>query len=146
MRYRTLTVVALPLVALLAGCGGRERYASSDFTPPADTARQSLEAALDAWKAGRAPGAIEGTTPPVEVVDSQWKAGQKLDGYEVLAEDQADGTKQYSVRLSFKAPAAAKEVRYHIIGRDPVRVYRDEDYRRMINMEDNPKPTAGAGF
>lgn len=146
MRPRTLLAAALPLVALLAGCGGGERYVSNDFTPPADTARQSLEAALNAWKAGRAPGPVEGTTPPVQVFDSQWKAGQKLDGYEVLAEDQADGTKQYSVRLSLKAPAAAREVRYHVIGRDPVMVYRDEDYRRMVNMEDNPRPTARAGF
>jgi hypothetical protein len=139
-------IAVLPLLALLAGCGGRDRYPSSDFTPPAETARQSLEAALNAWKEGRAPGMVEGTTPAVQVVDSQWRGGQKLDGFEVVGEDEADGTRQYSVRLSLKAPAAAKEVRYHVIGRDPVMIYRDEDYQRMINMEDNPKPAPRAGL
>jgi hypothetical protein len=125
MRGLTLSVGLL----LLAGCspGGKVE----DFTPPADNARQALEAALNHWKAGNKPGTVPGTTPAVEVLDSKWKAGQKITDFEVLGEDQAGpGPRTFKVRLTL-AGGSPLEVRYIVVGIDPLWVYRDEDFKKV---------------
>lgn len=125
MRVLTLMVGTL----LLAGCspGGKVE----DFTPPADNARKALEAALGHWKSGNKPGTIPGITPVVEVLDSKWKAGQKITGYEVLGEDPAGpGPRTFKVRLT-PAQGAPVEVKYIVVGIDPLWVYRDEDFRKL---------------
>ncbi len=56
---------------------------------------------------------------------------------------------RFSVRLSFAKPERVEEVQYYVLGRDPVMVFRDEDYMRNINMVNGPpltKPaSSGAG-
>jgi hypothetical protein len=125
MRLLALTGALL----LLAGCspGGKVE----DFTPAADNARKALVAALDHWKAGNKPGTVPGTSPAVEVLDSKWKAGQKITAYEILGEDPAGpGSRTFKVRLT-PAQGAPAEVRYVVVGIDPLWVYRDEDYKKM---------------
>ena len=39
-----------------------------------------------------------------------------------------------------KKPPGDQSVRYVVHGRDPVWVFREEDYKRMINMDNNPVP------
>jgi hypothetical protein len=41
-----------------------------------------------------------------------------------------------------KKPAGEKSVHYFVHGRDPVWVYREEDYKRMANMDNNPEPAS----
>ena len=43
-----------------------------------------------------------------------------------------------------KKPAGDQSVRYVVHGRDPVWVYREEDYKRMLNMDNNPVPTSSS--
>ena len=112
----------------LAGCspGGKVE----DFTPPADNARKALEAALNHWQAGNKPGTVPGTSPTVEIVDAKWKAGQKITAYEILGEDPAGaGPRTFKVRLTV-AGGAPMEVRYMVVGIDPLWVYRDEDFKK----------------
>jgi hypothetical protein len=124
---------ALALALLTAaGCSrGDARY-----TPSEDTARRALEAALDAWKGGQArPGPVEGTTPPVQVVDSRWRTGQRLAGYEVLGEEPSTGgPRVFSVRLTMQGKAPEATVRYYVVGKDPLWVFRDEDYQLPAGM------------
>ena len=125
MRGLTLSVGLL----LLAGCtpGGKVE----DFTPPADNARQALEAALNHWKAGNKPGSVPGTSPTVEVLDSKWKAGQKITAYEILGEDPAGpGPRTFKVRLTLDKGSPV-EVMYIVVGIDPLWVYRDEDLKKV---------------
>ena len=42
---------------------------------------------------------------------------------------------------SLAKPDRVQEVQYYVLGRDPVMVFRDEDYVRNINMENGPKLT-----
>lgn len=124
MRVMTLIVGTL----LLAGCspGGKVE----DFTPPADNARKALEAALGHWKAGNKPGTIPGTAPAVEVVDQKWKGGQKLTAYEILGEEPGGGgPRTFKVRLTL-SQGPPVEVRYIVVGIDPLWVYRDEDFKK----------------
>ncbi|MBX9584204.1 MAG: hypothetical protein K2X87_28225 [Gemmataceae bacterium] len=122
------TLFGLALAAVLAGCsrGGRVE----DFTPPADNARKALDAALAHWQAGNPPGAVPGTTPAVEVLDGRWGAGQKLKEYEVLREEPAEGTaRTFAVRLT--TDKGTQEVKYMVLGIDPLWVYRDEEFRKL---------------
>jgi hypothetical protein len=127
---------ALALLATCPGCGS----GAGAYTPSAQTARQSLEAALTAWQEGKPPGRIDATNPPVQVVDSAWQAGEKLSRFEVLREEESDDTKQFTVRLEMKTPAGQKEVHYVVHGLEPVWVYREEDFARALNMDNNPPP------
>ena len=87
-------------------------------------------------------GPIE-ATPPVQVADSAWQAGHQVESFEIGDEqDDGDGTKQFVVTLKMKKPPGDQSVRYFVHGRDPVWVYREEDYKRMINMDNNPVPAS----
>jgi hypothetical protein len=132
----------------LAGCGSG--YAK--YTPTHSEARTALETALKTWAAGRPSASIE-ATPPIRVVDSAWRDGKRLDAFEVLGEeDGGDGTKQFTVRLTLaSAPNGKKaatpdrskkdqEVRYVVHGRDPIWVYSADDFRRVLDMDNNPAP------
>ncbi len=113
----------------LVGCS-REGKRTEDFTPPADKARQALEAALNHWKSGQQPGQVPGTSPTVEVVDSKWKAGQKLKEFEILGEEPGTEPRFFKVRLT-PPTGPAQEVRYAVLGIDPLWVYREEDFKAL---------------
>ena len=104
-------------------------------------ARTALDAALKAWRDGGKPGTVAGTDPPVQVLDTPWAQGDRLASYEILGEEAGGAAveKQFTVRLVLAKPERTEEVTYHVIGQGPVMVFRDEDYRRNINMEDGPK-------
>ena len=136
---RSRVVGALALGALLTASSGCESDAAR-YAPTMDVARKSLEAALTAWREGRPIGALEGDTPPVRVVDSSWRSGEKLETFQVLGVGDADGRKEFSVRLTMKEPRGEKEARYIVHGRDPIWVYRGEDFARAMDMDHQPEP------
>jgi len=121
---------------LSAGCS-RSRNNVADYTPSSEKAKQALETALNHWKDGNASGAVPGTTPVVQAVDTKWKAGQKLQGFEILGEDapSTDGAapRFFKVRLT-PTSGPPLEARYVVVGIDPLWVYREEDYKAMSGM------------
>jgi len=136
-------VIASLSVGLLPGCGsGHARY-----TPTTTEARSSLEAALTAWREGKPITSID-VTPPVHVIDSAWQGGQQIESFTIGDEqDVGDGTKQFAVKLVTKPKGSALEVKFVVHGRDPVYVFREEDYLRTLNMDNNPQsppPKSGA--
>ena len=125
------------LLPAAGGCGGN----GSASAPSDEVARTALDAALKTWRDGGKPGAVAGTDPPVQVLDTPWAQGDRLASYEILGEEEGGAAveKQFNVRLVLAKPERTQEVKYHVIGRGPVMVFRDEDYQRNINMEDGPK-------
>jgi hypothetical protein len=140
-------LLTLSLV-LASGCGDPSRA----HAPGASQARKALDDALGAWKAGEKPDRLVTATPPVHAVDFQWQAGQALDDFQILADepDAGDAARRFSVRLELKPakgakpadPKVATTTHFVVLGRDPVWIYREEDYTRLLNMDDNPRPTA----
>jgi hypothetical protein len=120
------------LLACATGCGKTGTH--SDFLPTEDKAQKALEAALTAWQNGERVGKIEGASPAIEVVDSKWKAGQKLQSYRILQVVPSDGPTHFVVRLTLKQPRGEQEARYVVLGRDPLWVYREEDYKRLSGL------------
>jgi hypothetical protein len=123
------------MILLVApSCGG------PGMNPPADRARAALEASLTAWRDGKKPGNIAGTDPPVQAVDNDWTNGRKLADFEVLGEQPSGSDKRFTVRLTYRAPAAKAEAVYVVLGVSPIAVFREEDYERTLNMDNNPTP------
>lgn len=120
---------------LLLGAAGCGFSSGADPNPPADLARSALDASLNAWKAGKKPGNVEGAEPSVSVVDRDWSAGNVLSSFKIVREEPSDTDKRFTVKLVQGKPAAEKEVRYVVVGRDPVLVFREEDYAQSINMD-----------
>src|SRR5215831_16667178 len=115
-------------ILLTAGCS-RTRNKVEDYTPSSEKARQALEAALNHWKDGNASGPVPGTSPVVQAVDTKWKAGQKLQGFEILGEDtpnsEGAAARFFKVRLT-PVSGPPLEARYVVVGIDPLWVYREE--------------------
>jgi hypothetical protein len=137
---RLVLMAAVPFACLLAGCDSTH----ARYTPTSGEARGSLETALTAWRDGKPYGSIS-ATPPIQVADSAWQAGQAVESFEIGAEEDGDeGTKQFTVKMKMKKPPGEQAVRYMVHGRDPVWVYREEDYKRMLDMDNNPLPASSS--
>lgn len=142
-KTRVLAMLAGSTLLLVAagGCGD----ARSDALPSDEAARQALDAALSSWRDGKKPGPIAGTSPAAEIHDSRWSLGDRLSSYEILGEEREATDMKFSVRLTLAQPAGVQEVEYHVLGRDPLMIFRDEDYLRNINMDNGPKLNGGGG-
>ena len=119
----------------LGGCGP-----GSAPLPSTEAAREALRASLDAWKAGRPASTLAARQPGVDFVDFEWKAGQKLADYALGEESPGQGTQTFAATLTLPGTSTPKKVEYMVLGLDPIRIYRDEDFRRALNM-DNAPPT-----
>jgi hypothetical protein len=129
-RIRSIAFIAG--LVLLTGCS-RQGTRNQDFAPASDKAKKALEAALNHWQAGNPPGTVPGTSPHVEVVDFKWKNGQKLTSFEILDEEPGSEPRFFKVRLT-PAQGPPQEVRYAVMGIDPLWVYREDDYKKLSGM------------
>ena len=118
---RSLPITVLALV--VAGCDTSSR--SLDLDEP--LAKQSLSAALDAWKAGRQPADLK---PDLIVGDWDWKAGKTLVAYEVLPDERSDGTNLHiPVRLTLKDQKGrqSRADALYVVGTSPqITVFRQD--------------------
>jgi len=133
LRNRSTRAPALACLLLLAtGCGGGQR-SEKDYLPAEQKARAALETALGAWQNGQPIGQIAGADGAVQVVDSEWKAGKKLAGYQVLKAEPENGPPRFAVKIQVQG-AREREVRYVVMGIDPLWVYREDDYQTSMGM------------
>lgn len=128
--YRAAAVLLIGAIVSLAGCS---RSSSTErFVPNTDSARQALQSALNAWKGGQPAGRVDGFSVPIEVVDSKWQEGQKIEGFEILSEDtNAEGHRRFNVKLTMSKGSAVVETRFVVLGQNPLWVYREEDYLKL---------------
>jgi hypothetical protein len=131
-------LVGMCVVLGVAGCSSSPS-GEGHLIPSEATARKALEAALTAWREGQPAGKVEGGPATVQAVDFQWQAGQKIDSYEILANEPTDGPQWFDVQLTYKNSGGLQvtqqqKVRYAVLGKDPLWVYRSEDYTKLTGM------------
>jgi hypothetical protein len=124
------------LVLALVGCAGGSGY--ERYVPAADRARTALEAALESWRNGQAPGLITADALNIHVVDSARRPGQKLADFEVLGLAAGDSPSCYAARLRLQQPAEELVARFVVLGIDPIYVLRYEDFVMMEHWCDVP--------
>jgi hypothetical protein len=125
-----LAVFGLVLCAL-SGCSRlRNEY---DILPNTDKARDALDKALAAWKAGQKVGTIQVDSQKIEVLERVWQSGKKLAAYEIVKAEDKPGPRWFTVKLTLQG-SAPQQVNYAVLGIDPLWVYREEDYNQMCGM------------
>lgn len=139
-RFHPLMLAACALAAMV-GCDAT----GARYVPDAELARASLESALTAWRDGRPCGPV-GQSPTIQVSDSRWRDGQRIESFRIGEEQPGgDGPRQFPVKLTLKKTGKVEEIRYIVHGRDPVWIYSDADYRRMIDMGNGAEPAPRRG-
>ncbi len=143
-RGRT-TKVALSVAVLIVGLsgllymrGGQNR--ATAFTPTPAVAQLTVKQALDAWQAGADAGEIVGTKPSIVVNDVNRKLGQVLERFEILGETPFRSVgkfegRNFVVKLELSNPKESIKTEYIVVGRDPLWVYRREDYELVMRWD-----------
>jgi hypothetical protein len=128
-------------LALTPGCGS----STSAYIPDAATARDDLDKALAAWQKGEKPTQLVSREHPIYVVDTPWEAGEELESYQILEEkpSQTETEKHYGVVLKMKKPPMEMRVEYIAVGRSPMWIFRDDDYKKQGSMGEEPKAKSG---
>jgi hypothetical protein len=122
---------ALVLSLFVAGCRSNT---NESFTPPEVLARKALVDALEQWKAGQPIAAIDGE-PVIQIADTHRKSGQALQSYEVQGEVPMDYGRCFQVKVQFSNPAVEEKIQYVVVGKNPIWVYRKEDYDMLAHWD-----------
>lgn len=128
-------------IAAVAGCGNSDDSSLPLPVPAIEPSRAALKVALDAWKSGRRiAGPPIGANPAVGVVDTL-QAERPLRDYKILG---ALGTlpeaQPFAVELDLDNPPEQVTTRYMVLGKDPLWVFRQEDYELIIHWEHKMSP------
>jgi hypothetical protein len=131
------------LVASTPGCarGGGEA-ATPSFVPSWAEARQALEASLSAWCGAPDPVPASFHIPGVQFVDQTREPGEGLLSFQILGQTEIENARQFTVRLNLKGEELPQLVKYNVIGRDPVWVFRLDDYEMFSHWEHDMSPSA----
>ncbi len=121
------TVLSLVLLVISVGCGGAPE---KKYIPKADLARRALDAALENWRLGAKHGPVNDFAVPVNVFDARWQNGKKLESYEILNEVPSDGPKIFLVKMKLDEDKQENEIRYFVVGKDPLLIFREQDYNK----------------
>ena len=136
---RVFLVIALFVAFNATGCG----VSSTAYTPTTGNAKETLNRALTAWQKGEKSDSLEKASPAIHVGDSQWQDGKALESYEILSEEPVPGpsNKMFSVNLKLKGAKSATKNNYIVAGQDPTWVYHEDNFKRLLNMDNNPSST-----
>lgn len=99
---------------------------------------------MAAWRSGRPAGVVEPGLPRIQIVDTHRKPGQRLTGFEILAESVDDRYRSYTIRLTLVEPEERPPARFLAVGIDPVLVFRQEDYDLLMHWEHRMDPAEPA--
>jgi len=126
----------------MAGCErGDGESATPAFVPSWDEARQSLESSLSAWRDTPSPSPISFDIRGVQFVDKRRKPNQRLLSFQILGQTDNENARQFTVRLNLEGDESPQLVKYNVLGREPVWVFRLEDYEMFAHWEhDMPDP------
>jgi hypothetical protein len=128
----------LPAVLAAVACSACSEAPPADLAdqiPGPQVARQSLEKCLDEWKARPSIERTVSTPRPLLFVDQQRQPGQRLREYEILGDTEFEGSRRFMVRLTLDNPEESLVAHYYVFGRDPIWVYRGEDFDMLMHMD-----------
>ncbi|MBL8865302.1 MAG: hypothetical protein JNK93_07035 [Planctomycetia bacterium] len=116
----------VPCLALaLAGCSSSDPLS---MATTAEKSRPALDAALGGWKAGKTEAELKGQSPPVYLIDADFKRGAKLVDYKVEGDGKPHGTGfRYDVSLTIDGGKGAKKVAYRVVTEPNTAISREDD-------------------
>lgn len=131
------------LLIVVSGCNDPTHggVGPEAFVPTPELARSALSASLQSWRDGRPRGPVSVNAPAlalrvtVEVSDSYRSPDRPLQAFEILGPVGTSDVRAFAVRLSFDNPREEQVVRYLVVGKNPLWVFRQEDYERISHWE-----------
>jgi hypothetical protein len=133
------------LCASAAGCNGSDdRPESPRYLPDWPEARAAVVTALTDWRDSSPPFPVSRPLKGVVFTDKQRKPGDRLRSFTILGQTDVENARQFTLRLDLESEEAPRLVRYNVLGRDPVWVFRLEDYEMILHWEHpmNEEPPA----
>jgi hypothetical protein len=103
-------------------------------------ARQAVESAMEEWRADPLADTTSATRQTMIFVDQQRGPGQQLREYAILGATEVDNCRRFVVRLALAKPDESMLAAYYVFGKDPIWVYRSEDFDMMMHMDSMPDP------
>jgi hypothetical protein len=146
-RFVPFLACSFGLFVNTAGCRWQDDSAKTPgYMPSWEEARQSLVSALTAWRDAPASAPLPASfdTEAVKFLDKRRRPDQRLRAFEILSELDIENARQFTVRLSLEGEDTPQLVKYNIVGRQPVWVFRLEDYEMFSHWEhdmDEPAET-----
>jgi hypothetical protein len=133
------------LLVTIAGCERDNGEAATPaFVPSWTEARQGLESALSTWRDAPSPSRASFDIRGVQFVDKQRKPDQRLLSFQILGQMDSENARQFTVRLNLEGDESPQLVKYNVLGRQPVWIFRLEDYEMFAHWEhDMVEPVAG---
>jgi hypothetical protein len=109
-------LVGIAAACLLFSLSGWGCSAGPNNAPVvASQARDALRTALESWKKGEKVDELQDATPPIYVIDQEWKDGATLKDYQITgAGDEKDAHLFAPVKLTVRQPGG-REVRKDVI-------------------------------
>jgi hypothetical protein len=139
-----LTFWAMAAISM-SGCDGwNNPPAPPGYLPGWAEARQALESALSAWRDAPSPLPASFDSPAVKFLDKQRLPDQRLESFAILGQSDVENVRQFTVRLRLDRAESPELVRYNVLGRNPVWVFRLEDYETICRWEHPMDESAGA--
>jgi hypothetical protein len=103
--------------------------------PGWEEARSSMVTVLSAWRDAPSPLPASFDTPSVMFIDKRRRPNQRLAAFEILGQTDVENARQFTVRLELEGEESPQLVKYNIVGREPVWVFRLEDYEMFSHWE-----------
>jgi hypothetical protein len=145
-RCRLTWACCAGLFATIAGCERGAEPPPPAFVPSWQEARQALNSSLSAWRDANVAQPASSDTPGVQTVDKQRKADKRLLSFQILGQLDIETTRQFTVRLNLEGEESPQLSKYNVLGRDPVWVFRLDDYEVLSHWQHEMDPLpAGPG-
>jgi hypothetical protein len=137
--------LALLAVTICPSCGTAQPEAPPSLLPDPQLARQALQDALEEWRTSPLADTTSPSRKSMIFVDQQRRPGQKLREFAVLGDSVVDNCRRYVVRLSLAEPDESLLAAYYVFDRQPIWVYRVEDFDMMMHMDMAPEDSPRSG-
>jgi hypothetical protein len=129
------------LVTSTPGCDWRGGVpATPGFVPTWAEARHALELSLSTWRDAKSPLPGSFDIPAVQFVDQLRRPNQRLLSFQILRQTEIENARQFTVKLNLEGDESPQLVKYNVLGRQPVWVFRLENYEMTAHWEHNMDP------
>ena len=125
-------VVVCAALVLSIGCQSQPTPTVESYIPDEDVAQRALVAVLDAWQADRDLNKLDDGTALL-LVDARRRVGDRLGSYRIVGPQPWDRGRRFVVELTLQNEETPQKVRFVILGKDPLMVFRQEDFDMLAN-------------
>ncbi len=132
--HRFCVFAACVFSALMFSLAGCSSNGEAKYIPSEASAKEALNAALQAWQDGQAHGPITSYKVPIDTYDARWQAGEKLEQFEVIRSEQLDQHKAFIVKMKLASAPDEQEDTFLVIGNNPLMVFRKQDYDKASGV------------